>query len=292
MFEKIVVPVEISDRSAVLIQNLEGMKDFGAKEFLLIKIVGTRESEAIALSYSIGNMEEGLQEQKEVLEAQGYRVETRIVTGIAKNELSKIAENEGYDLVMIGAETQSRFSEFFLGGLAHEILPYANRPVLIARLQRAEDEEEAIRCISCHTSHHVLLATDFSDSAKEAFEIVKKMVKSGVKRVTLAHVQDKSQIDKYLKDRLDEFNKTDAARLETLKQELTQTADVEVDIDIVYGKPGPEIVRLAKEKNAKMIVMGIQGKGHAKEAFVGSVSNYVARQADASVLVTPAKKRD
>ena len=134
---------------------------------------------------------------------------------------------------------------------------------------------------------HVLFPTDFSDNAEKAFEEVKQLAANGVHRVTLLHVQDKTKIDRHLKQRLEEFNRIDQERLERLRDELTRQGATSVDIEIPYGSPTQEILRLAAEDEDTLIVMGGQGRGFIREVFLGSVSHNVARYAAVPVLIVP-----
>jgi len=51
------------------------------------------------------------------------------------------------------------------------------------------------------------------------------------------------------------------------------------------GRTGSEIVNFAKKGNYDMIVIGARGLGGAKEAFLGSTSNYVMHKTKIPVLV-------
>ena len=84
-----------------------------------------------------------------------------------------------------------------------------------------------------------------------------------------------------------EFNETDRRRLQAFRERLEQRGATEVRIEIPYGLPGQEIVRLAREHNYHLIVMGTRGRGFFAEAFLGSVSLQVVRSAPAPVLLVP-----
>jgi nucleotide-binding universal stress UspA family protein len=55
---------------------------------------------------------------------------------------------------------------------------------------------------------------------------------------------------------------------------------------VIEGEPGPALCRLAREAGATAIVVGSRGRGGLKRAFLGSVSDYVVRNAPCSVIVT------
>ncbi len=51
------------------------------------------------------------------------------------------------------------------------------------------------------------------------------------------------------------------------------------------GHTGSEIVKFAEKENFDMIVMGARGMSGAKEAFLGSTSNYVMHKSKKPVLI-------
>ncbi|MDZ7837103.1 MAG: universal stress protein [Actinomycetota bacterium] len=290
MFKKIIIATDLSPAADALVNCLGGLKAFGTEEVLILQWINVQMSDSIALSYSTPLIEKSLQYQKEIVEKQGLKVKTRIVTGSPGRELVKISEEENFPLIVVGAQKHSAIGEAFFGGLAYNVIHNSHKPVLLIRLET--DKKKDLSCVSAVSSNinnHILFVTDFSDNADNAFFYVKKMVSAGVKKVTLLHVQDKTRIEPHLTERLQEFNEIDNERLLNLKKELLENNSAEIDIKLVYGYPPIEIMRLIDELNIPLVVMGRQGRGFAKELFVGSVSSIVARGSDASVLLIPAE---
>jgi nucleotide-binding universal stress UspA family protein len=57
---------------------------------------------------------------------------------------------------------------------------------------------------------------------------------------------------------------------------------------VIHGEPGPSLCALAEELGADTIVMGSRGRGAIKRVLLGSVSDYVARNAPCTVVITRA----
>jgi nucleotide-binding universal stress UspA family protein len=57
---------------------------------------------------------------------------------------------------------------------------------------------------------------------------------------------------------------------------------------VVRGGPGASLCDLAVERSADAIVMGTRGRGGIKRALLGSVSDYVVRNAPCPVVITTA----
>jgi nucleotide-binding universal stress UspA family protein len=91
---------------------------------------------------------------------------------------------------------------------------------------------------------------------------------------------------------------TPAVNLELVQKEIEETArneledaveglpdDVRVTSRAVTGQAGPEIVRLAKEGNHDLVVVGSRGRGEVESLFLGSVSQHVSHASPVPVLI-------
>src|SRR5665647_76810 len=297
MFKRLIIATDVSEASYTLVKCLGGLRAYGAEECLLLQCLSAQETVSIALTYTTAVLEKNLQDLKEILEKQGYKVEAYTVPGLAKNEINWQVENN-YSIIVVGAQEHSLTHEIFFGGLAYDVINSAQKPVLIIRMTNNHNDclsFEGLSCmktVGCDISNHILFPTDFSENADIAFSYVEKMVADGVKKVTLLHIQDKSRVSPRLEDRLDEFNKIDYARLENMKKILQVKGNVAIEILLKYGSPSAEILKLVRELNVQLVVMGSQGRGYVKELFLGSVSHNIARHSASSVLLIPAKRQD
>jgi nucleotide-binding universal stress UspA family protein len=294
MFSRFIVATDLSSASFALVNCLEGLKAYGADDCLLLLCLSMQESTSIALSYtdSTDKLEAILQEQKTLLEKQGFRVEARTVSGHAKKEVNRIANEEDYSLIVLGSQGHSLLGDALLGGVAYGVMQRARKPVLLIPIENKQGIGKVCEPVAgCNFNEHVLFPTDFSENADHAFTFVEQLVSAGTSHVTLLHVQDKTRIEPYLEHRIDEFNKINGERLEVMKKLLLKKGTAEVDIVIKYGYPFIEINRLIQEDCVRLVVMGSQGRGFVQEIFLGSVSHNVARHSTAPVLLIPSRER-
>lgn len=292
MLNRALVATDLSESSFAMVGCLGSLRFFGVKEILLLQCLSLQEVASIALSYTTSYLEEMLARQKKLLENEGFIVQTRISTGGAKSEINHVAEGEDFPLIVVGSRGYSLVGGAFLGGVASQVILNARKPVLIIRLNPSPNGVSV--CSSAFKSDisgHVLYATDFSSNAEQAFSFLEEMAAGGFGSITLLHVQDKNHIEPYLMDRLDEFNETDAKRLEKLKAQIETKGAPNVSTEIRYGVPFVEIMKCIKEKGASLVVMGSQGRGFVRELFLGSVSQNIARHAETSVLLVPSRDR-
>jgi nucleotide-binding universal stress UspA family protein len=229
-----------------------------------------------------------LQEQKELLEAQGFQVIIQIEPGLPAFEINQIARKNNASLIVVGSHGVTLSREILLGSVATEVLHQSRHPVLVARL-KIDDTGGQIRCeqICADFFRHVLFITDFSETAEHAFDYVEKIVQSGGRHVTLLHVQDSTGIEEHLKDRLEEFNRIDRIRLERMELRLHDLGATEIIIKLLYGLPKQEIVQHADQGDYTLIVMGTHGRGFFGKLLTGSVAYHVARNTAVPTLLIP-----
>jgi nucleotide-binding universal stress UspA family protein len=63
-------------------------------------------------------------------------------------------------------------------------------------------------------------------------------------------------------------------------------APEELETLVVEGDAGPALCRMATDVGASALIVGSRGRGGLKRAFLGSVSDYVVRNAPCSVVVS------
>lgn len=288
MFKRVIVATDLSPAAFSVVKNLHVLRDFKTEHCLVLECLSMTQAGSAGLYYTYNFFEQGLEEQKKLLEKQGFTAEARLIPGIAKSEISRIAQEEDYQLVVAGAAPSSLISAALMGGIGYEMIHGMKNPILLMRLtEKKVDDETILEPARPDYLKHILFPSDFSGPSNRAFEVVKKLAIAGAKKITLMHVQDRAKLDPYLINRLDEFNEIDEARLQAMKELLHEVSDVEVDIILAFGNPSKEILTTIKDKDIHLVVMGSQGRGFMGDLFLGSVSHNVARHAESSVLLIP-----
>ena len=290
MFETIVLATDLSPAANALVECVIGLKKLGVKKVFLTYAMGIRYLDD--LKYLIASkVEPFLLEQKKKLKAQGLDAAIELAPGIPSEEIHRVAEQKDASLIVIGSHGESMADHvlFKFGGTASEVLHSFTRPLLLVKTRIVKNTGETCVEVSCSDfQKNILYCTDFSDTAQRAFDHVEKMVENGCQSVTIMHVQDKTKIDKHLSQKLDEFNKIDAGRIEMLREQIAKKGASRIQMKIPYGIPTAEILNEAAIGNYSLIVMGSQGKGYIREIFLGSVSHNIARHAGVSLLLMPA----
>lgn len=138
----------------------------------------------------------------------------------------------------------------------------------------------------------ILFCTDFSDNAEFAFAYALNAAaaRPGA-RLTLLHVvhAPEAQFWKtyiYEVDGVDEKAKRDIdRRVEHYRQQVPPSVVFEAIFRV--GQDHEEILKVAKDLRADLIVLGRQGRNALQDVFFGNVTEKVVRHATCPVLVVP-----
>ena len=136
----------------------------------------------------------------------------------------------------------------------------------------------------------ILVPTDFSESARHALLYGTSFAREYEGELLLLHVVENLTVG-YASDLFpvpmaevfDEISGYAKAELAKLGAEVKEKGLAVREL-VVQGKPSAEIVRVAREETADMIVLGTHGKGMLDKALFGSTAERVIRRAPCPVL--------
>ena len=141
--------------------------------------------------------------------------------------------------------------------------------------------------------HRIVVPTDFSECADEAWRLAKQMTAEGGGELVLTHVL--TEVPRYGEG----LFVIDLQRLEAEARAWAQgTLDDRVAKARAEGRaarsalragvPHHEIVALARDEHADLIVIGTHGRGGMSRLLLGSVADRVVRLAPCPVLTVRA----
>jgi len=135
----------------------------------------------------------------------------------------------------------------------------------------------------------ILLATDGSREAELAGQTAADLAQKTGSELHVVHVlasplatHDPSSFEPEVWARLEQRERT---TLEDVVEKIEASGGEVEDTHHSAGRPDAEIVALAEEIGAGLIVMGARGVGGIRRALTGSVSDSVVRHAHCPVLM-------
>jgi nucleotide-binding universal stress UspA family protein len=174
-----------------------------------------------------------------------------------------VPESRDHDLLVIGTHGKSRARGIFFGGTASEAAHKLEGPLLIAREAPAESS----------FAERIVFATDGSEGSWAPARTAAGLAAKFKSALEVIHVDDGKHSD---------------AKPVISEQvaELTEVSGAEPALSTHEGNATKEIVEVAKQRDASLIVTGRRGVKGIKS--LGSVSERIVTGAHCSVLLVPA----
>jgi len=294
MYKKILYPIKFEEFSLDVLSCLLHFKEIGTEEILLLHVIDVSKlpmdrfegyhPEDVKRLTEIANLK--MEEAVKIIEKAGLRAKKRIEVGLPYREIIRVSEEEAVSLIVSGRQKRGLLGEIFIGSNTDKVIRYGEVPVFVFKYPASFQEIGREECerICQRLFKRVLYPTDWSDCARVALRYLKGLKGAGVEEVIVAHVMDEKAMRLQPPERFKEFEKEDRERLEQVKKELEEEGfKVKTRLDV--GKPGADLIKIAREEEATLIVMGTHGKGYVEGILWGSVSRNVVEYSDRPVLL-------
>ena len=213
----------------------------------------------------------------------GQSVEIVVREGNAAKEIVLLAEQLPADLLILGTHGRSGFERLFLGSVTEKVLRTAHTPVLTIPPPVTQPGGALYKTILC--------PLDFSDASIRALEYALSLAQEADARLILLHVVESllagggaSEMERVSVAEFYQYLEEEAAAL--LKSVVPEQARVwsRPEERVTRGRAYREILKIAKDEEVELIVMGVQGKGALTRLVFGSTTHHVIREAGCPVL--------
>ncbi len=195
-----------------------------------------------------------------------------VVPGIPHNEILRLARKDNADLIIMGPHTkeyaEKRSKMWGMAGSTLErVAQKARCPVMVVT-QEAATESGRFR--------NVVVATDFSEQAECAVAYGGQMARHHKSKLTIFHcIDDENLAQSEIADRIAKAKERMATEFSRM---LAGLADVA--LESWEGKPAMEILKLARQTEAGLILMAHHAREKDPEkAYLGSTVAQVAMNA-------------
>lgn len=233
------------------------------------------------------NLEAALHDAASACAAQlardGFSIDYRVLLGRTSGVLVEEARNLDADLIIIGSRGHGPIASMLLGSVSREVIDHAHCPVLVARGTRLR---------------HVVLAHDGSETALAAERLVRDWPILWQLPVDVVNVTSGMPVWDFTPAVDVAFSPEQRAAMasEARQQDEKVAADAADRLAaggrvakavVPSGSPAHQILTVAQEHGADLIVIGTRGNTGLKRLLLGSVARNVVAHATCSVLVVP-----
>jgi len=224
----------------------------------------------------------------------GVVVETRLIESAeAPQRILDCAAQFDADLIVTGSHGRSGLQRMVLGSVVEALLHRAGRPVLVV--------PRDLDTLSANNGRFskIICAIDFSVASRNALALALSIAEESDARLTLLHVIDTppelshapAPLDRYVAPIRAQARARSLEQLEELVPE--HAADYcSVETSVLDGGVASQLLRVAGQRQADLIVMGVHGRNALDLAFFGSNAKDVIRHATCPVLIVPASGRN
>ena len=204
------------------------------------------------------------------------------------------AEAFDADLIVTGSHGRAGIERVFLGSVVEALLHHCPRPVLVIPSHIDSGEGGGAR----PTFARVVCAVDFSAPSLAALPLALSIAEEADAHLTLLHVIEMPP-ELHTPPQPPDYDvapiraEAEAACLTRLAALIPEHAREYCTIDtaVLEGGVSRQLLRMAADRQADLIVLGVHGRNAFDLAFFGSNSKDVIRQAHCPVLVVPASRR-
>ncbi len=294
--ERILCPVDFSPFSTRALERAVRLADWFEARVEALHVIPFLTPAGVGLPYFPAPLETtaALREQSEkdlakLVEpflGEGVPIETRVLQGDPWRVIVDETRNRPPDLLVMGTHGRSGFEHLLLGSVTEKVMRRAACPVMtIGDVKAAPRVGPLFRRILC--------PVDLTDASPRTLDMALSLAEENAARITLLHVVDN------LPGAVGPGSSLAEPELGTLRQEIVEFAHerlrksvpdeardfCDVSERVETGTPWREVLRVAGEMEADLVVMGEHDHGAVGRVLFGSTSSHVVRRAACPVLV-------
>jgi nucleotide-binding universal stress UspA family protein len=219
---------------------------------------------------------EQLQEFAKSHTRNGVQPECFVQEGEVTDSVLSFAEAQLVDLIVMGTHGRKGFDRVTLGSVAEKVLRKARCPVLVVRKPETVAAEGVQMPVELRK---VVFCTDFSDPSQGAFEYALSAAAEFDAELTLLHVLENLPNSANIEEEIATAKK----QLDKLiPQEGVNAGKIKTLVRI--GRAYEQIIQLALESQADLVIMAVRGRNALDLAVFGSTTYRVIQLGPCPVL--------
>lgn len=286
--EKILCPLDFSEYSAKAYDYAQSLAQHYGARLLLQHVVQplTSTYPYYAFPDSINEVfwnldahaEKKLTEFATEHQANGLHTERFVHSGTVTDCVLEFAEKEGVDMIVMGTHGRHGFDRLTMGSVTEKILRKARCPVLVVRNPAHDFVHPGDSSEPVHL-RRILFCTDFSEHSSRALAYALSLAMEYNAELSMLHVLEDLPDNKNLEGTVAEFTR----RLEEpVPEDARNWCKVRSVVRI--GKPYQQILQVALETEADLVIMGVRGRNAVDLALFGSTAHRVIQLGTCPVL--------
>jgi nucleotide-binding universal stress UspA family protein len=292
VIKKILFPTKFRELAFNSLESLLVLKKAGLKEIVLSRIILRDEVGFVPFGGYLKKEEEKIREETKIrfedwqksLSEQGIMTKKVIEVGDPVPQIMQVAEQEEVDLIVIGRKKRTDTEKSFIGSYTHDIITRSGFPVFVSKyMVQFRSEDAMLTKVNDRPFETPLFAADWSEQSERIIDLLIAL-KSVVRKVFVFHDINLKKHDS------EEFPALEKESQEKLDGYCTRFRDAGIEAEPHLGAGGvlDEILRVSREREASMIVIGNTCKDHfMRDMLLRSLTYQVAKHSELPTLLVP-----
>ncbi len=282
LLERILVATEFAESQADTVRTAVTVARAFESEVFLVHVIPEIHDSPLDVPTQKTAADARLRHLRAELDSAGVRVaDPIVVAGSPFNEIIALADAHDVNVIIVGAGEQHDESPFRWGLTAEKLVRKARKPVWMVKAGAAGKPRT------------ILCPVDFSDSARRALTNAVHLA-----RAFRAHLTVLTVTQRLAETSVTAADTTDLVQAKFAEADLRRFGRFLADFDfhnvrwstnVRYGRPHEQILTLAREHSADLLVMGSTGRTGLARILMGSVAEKVLREVPCSMVTVKAE---
>jgi len=289
--ERVLFPTRFRELSFNSLEALLVLKKAGMKEIILCHVISREDVGFVPFGGYLQEEEDKLMAEARIRFEDWQRsisekgIESKIVirVGDIVPQILHVAEEEKVDMIVLGKKKEEHP---FAGSKTFEIMTRSRIPALVSKyMVHYMIGTESHEKINEKIFERPMLVTNWSEPSERALDFMISL-DGIINKALIFHDIDVNISKKHDKEELHQIEKQSSEKLDAFCEKL-KTAGIDAESHLGAGEVVSEIIRISRDRQATMIIIGTSGKGWLNELIKGSVSHQVAKDSELPTLLVP-----
>jgi CRP/FNR family transcriptional regulator, cyclic AMP receptor protein len=278
MFHRMLVPLDGSPQADTVLCYVSWLARH--LDIAVMLLAASDPHAALTSAPPQGELERQLLAASKRLSAEGVQAATAVIVGRPAQEILRVAENHGCDLITLLTSTRHPVGQGILGRVTDKLFHTSHIPMLLIPPQSGERADA-----QQHFINTLIVPLDGSPQAETALPYVEDLCEALAAEIMLVRAVPFGGA--YIDEQSPLTGEATAVRyLEDVAAKL-RAGGFAVQTRVLGRQPVDYIVNLAGQTPHSLIVLTTHGRSALARWFVGSVAEGIIRGAGSPVLIIP-----
>lgn len=293
MYEKILVPLDGSELSQIVIPYVEEISSGTKSEIILLRVEEADEANATEVRRSyLERMAKSITTQTGF---KGDAIHCEIMRGHPAEEILNYAEKKNVDLIAMSTHGRSGVRRWLLGSVASKVIGAASAPVLAVRARAQKNVAP-----KGWLKSKIVAPLDGSKLAELVLRHVSYLGAEKGSEVVLIRAYQEPEVPSdrsaAIKPSWEEYRKQviaishdEAANYLNAQKKTLDQKKLKVSTELVMGDPANEIIKFAEGKDIDLVALTTHGRSGIGKFLYGSVAAKLIHTLPVPILLINAR---